>query len=122
MDSNNRQDGWYDRRMSSELARKTAADFDQFRRDAYEYRREAEERLSNSLERIRHETMVTIRWAIGLALLIIVAASAGMFTKLEALSHVEDFVITLKEHNIWQDKAIELLNERLRTVELKGGT
>jgi hypothetical protein len=114
----NNRDGWRENIASSELARRTAADFDQFRRDAYEYRREAEERLSGSLDKLRHETMVTMRWAIGLALLIIVAVSAGVFSKLETLSHLEDAIITIKEHNSWQDKAIELLNDRLRTLEM----
>ena len=99
-----------------------AEDFNEFRRDAYEYRRDAEKHLNDSLDKLRHETLTTIRWAIGLAILIIIATSAGIFTKLETLSRIEDAVITIKEHNAWQDKAIELLNDRLRSVEMRSSS
>ena len=116
------ENNWRDQRGASELAQRTAADFNEFRRDAYEYRRDAEKHLNESLDKLRHETVTTIRWAIGLAILIIIATSAGIFSKLETLSRIEDAVITIKEHNAWQDKAIELLNDRLRTVEMRSSS
>jgi hypothetical protein len=125
---------------ASAWARRTYREFSEFRAQAYDYRKEAEDNLResaaafrteldgirkdvrDSVDVIRRDARGTSRWAIGAAIGVIVAITAGVVPDYIALlKKTEDMVTrqtTMLEHEVEEDKAIESLNQRLRIIEM----
>jgi hypothetical protein len=110
-----------EKRDPSDLARATAREFHEFRRDAYEYRNKAETDLREAIDSLRNDTSKTSRWVIGILVVIGVALGAGLIPNyvalLQRIEHIAVRQDTIAEHALTQDKAIESLNSRLQITE-----
>ena len=69
-----------------------------------------------------NDETTNLRWAVGILVSIAIAVFTGIFIIVQRVEHIATLEETIIEHNVWQDKQLQSLEEHIRHLELLSTT